>query len=206
MAAISNDTARAGLLRFALAALEEDGHEALSVRRIAERAGVSSGAPYFHFADRRALLIALALEGFRLLNGRAREGMDGSHAGPRQLLHGLAGVFIDFSAEHPRLVDLMYESEITRPVDEALKPVYREGFALVEAAIERAHQGAERVGLSVRAASFWASLFGLSRLLRHKLLDPFSDLDVGDWKAAILDEIVTMAMAPLAPQGGRPGN
>src|ERR1700688_2340883 len=55
---------RAALLRAAAAEIERGGYENLSLRELAESLGVSRAAPYRHFADRRALLAALAAAGF----------------------------------------------------------------------------------------------------------------------------------------------
>ena len=54
---------RRELLTQAAALLEEVGSDALSVRELARRAGVSPRAPYQHFEDKEALLSALAVEG-----------------------------------------------------------------------------------------------------------------------------------------------
>lgn len=48
------------LIASAIALIEENGVEALSVREVAKRAGVSSGAPFRHFTSKAALLTAVA--------------------------------------------------------------------------------------------------------------------------------------------------
>ncbi|MFD8751188.1 TetR/AcrR family transcriptional regulator [Kitasatospora sp. NPDC059577] len=48
------------LVAAAFEVLDEQGQERVSVREVARRAGVSAGAPFRHFADRQALLTALA--------------------------------------------------------------------------------------------------------------------------------------------------
>jgi AcrR family transcriptional regulator len=48
------------LVRAAVALIEERGVEALSVREVAKRAGVSPGAPFRHFESKTALLTAVA--------------------------------------------------------------------------------------------------------------------------------------------------
>ncbi|MFC4377735.1 TetR/AcrR family transcriptional regulator [Nocardia halotolerans] len=53
------------LVRAAIELLEENGATELSLRAAARRAGVSTAAPYRHFADRDALLSAVAAVGFR---------------------------------------------------------------------------------------------------------------------------------------------
>src|SRR5437588_4915341 len=47
----------------ARAILEEEGMEALSLRSVARRAGVSHAAPYRHYVSREALLADVACEG-----------------------------------------------------------------------------------------------------------------------------------------------
>ena len=56
----------------ARAFIAKHGHVNLSLRALAEQVGVTTAAPYYHFADRRALLLAVATEGFEELIGGAR--------------------------------------------------------------------------------------------------------------------------------------
>src|SRR5918995_5657601 len=58
---------RRGLLDEALATIRTEGVERLTLREIGARLGVSRTALYRHFADKRALLAAVATEGFRTL-------------------------------------------------------------------------------------------------------------------------------------------
>ena len=58
---------RAALVRAAMELLEESGETALSLRAVARRAGVSPAAPYRHYADREALVSAVAAVGYREL-------------------------------------------------------------------------------------------------------------------------------------------
>ncbi|MFY9316774.1 MAG: helix-turn-helix domain-containing protein, partial [Burkholderiales bacterium] len=63
----------AALLQAAGKILEKEGVEALALRTLARRTGVSHGAPYRHFRDRESLLAALAAEGFAMLGRAQRE-------------------------------------------------------------------------------------------------------------------------------------
>src|SRR5688500_13049468 len=58
---------RRALLDEALVIVRAEGVEGLTLREIAPRLGVSRAALYRHFADKRALLTAVATEGFRAL-------------------------------------------------------------------------------------------------------------------------------------------
>ena len=52
------------LIAIATELLSEEGAHSLSLRKISQRAGVSHNAPYMHFADKEAVLAAIAEEGF----------------------------------------------------------------------------------------------------------------------------------------------
>jgi len=67
---------RVVLLAEAERTLREDGIERLSLRDLARQAGVSHAAPRRHFADRQALLDALAVAGFLRLSDELREAID----------------------------------------------------------------------------------------------------------------------------------
>src|ERR687895_736974 len=58
---------RRALLDEALAIIRVEGVEGVTLRDIGARLGVSRTALYRHFADKRALLSAVATEGFRML-------------------------------------------------------------------------------------------------------------------------------------------
>src|SRR5689334_12922453 len=58
---------RAALLAEAVRVLAEADAATLSLRDLARRLGVSHAAPYRHFADKDALLAAIAQQGFELL-------------------------------------------------------------------------------------------------------------------------------------------
>src|SRR5918911_3448969 len=108
-----------GNLRAAL--LEEAerrlGDGELSLRELARAVGVSHGAPRRHFADKQALLDALAEEGFARL-GRALEASaaDGDFTAR---LAALARAYVRFATEHGALLDLMFAGKHRSPGLEA---------------------------------------------------------------------------------------
>ncbi|MEL0252821.1 MAG: TetR/AcrR family transcriptional regulator, partial [Novosphingobium sp.] len=53
--------------------VRQHGHHGLSIRTLAQQVGVSPGAPYHHFPDRRSLLLALAIEGFEEMHDGAEQ-------------------------------------------------------------------------------------------------------------------------------------
>src|SRR5450631_3377520 len=69
---------RTALLEQAERTVLERGVEALSLRELARETGVSHGAPRRHFADRQALLDALAEAGFQRLGAELRGAAEGA--------------------------------------------------------------------------------------------------------------------------------
>ncbi|MFJ3535382.1 TetR/AcrR family transcriptional regulator [Streptomyces sp. NPDC090109] len=97
---------RAACLRAARELLEEDGSAGLSLRAVARRAGVSATAPYRHYADRDALVSAVAAEGYRELAEHLAE----AHPSPStpDELAAVAVAYVRFALEHPALFRAMF--------------------------------------------------------------------------------------------------
>jgi AcrR family transcriptional regulator len=143
---------RSALLLAAGDLLEEQGLGALSLREAARRAGVSHNAPYRHFADRDALLAALAAEGFRGL-GEAMEGKTGRERGEAYVRFGLA---------HPNRFRLMFGGHVEIARHPELRAAAGRTYdGLVEAF--RAQPGIADAGLAAAAA--WSLTHGLAHLL-----------------------------------------
>jgi AcrR family transcriptional regulator len=88
--------------------LREQGVEQLSLRDLARQAGVSHAAPRRHFADRQALLDALAGAGFARLADEVAAAI--ADAGPdfRARLRATGATYIRFATEDPALMELMF--------------------------------------------------------------------------------------------------
>src|SRR6185295_8903280 len=92
---------REAVLRTAGQMLEKQGVEALTLRQLAGRIGVSHNAPYRHFPDRESLLAALAAEGYAMLGAAQRE------AAAKQGLRGMGEAYVRFARQHPQRFRLM---------------------------------------------------------------------------------------------------
>lgn len=87
-------------------AMLEGGEPEPGIRALARAAGVSAMAPYRHFADKAALLAAVAARGFAMLRD-ALEEADGQGSDTERLVaQGLA--YIAFALAHRALFRLMF--------------------------------------------------------------------------------------------------
>ncbi len=180
---------REALISQALHDLETEGLEAVSLRRIAETAGVSKTAPYRHFADKRDLLVTLAADGFRLLAEALETVMPPSAPPPEvphEALRTLFRVYMDFARERPALYKLMISrlgfelhSEACRLNSERALSCLVRAVAAAQAAGWRAH-----VDQTALVLSLWASVHGWATLLIDGLLPPGISLEGDDWLQA----------------------
>ncbi|KQQ07633.1 TetR/AcrR family transcriptional regulator [Rathayibacter sp. Leaf296] len=110
---------RAELLEQAETLLRTDGVDALSLRELARRAGVSHGAPRSHFVDRQALLDALAVRGFDRLTEAVHTAVESPGAFPKRFRR-VGRAHVAFAVEHAALMELMFRlAADERPVREA---------------------------------------------------------------------------------------
>ena len=107
---------RAALVHAAMELLEESGETDLSLRAVARRAGVSPAAPYRHYADREALVSAVAAVGYRELAER----LAAAHPSPStpEQLASVAIAYVQFALERPTLFRIMFTEPCDRDNDE----------------------------------------------------------------------------------------
>ena len=94
------------LVDAAVARLEADGAEALSLRELARDAGVNHRAVYRHFPDKLSLVAQVAEEGWRRMERRVRQQIAGKPAGEQMLVAAGIGFFL-FARDNPNLFGLM---------------------------------------------------------------------------------------------------
>ncbi|WP_041289637.1 TetR/AcrR family transcriptional regulator [Kribbella flavida] len=149
---------RAALLERAENVLRERGSTALSLRELARDIGVSPGAPSRHFANKQALLDALALDGFERLV--ADIAASDKEAGPAfaERLNAMARAFVGFCLSNAALVDLMFSAKHSPEASPALGAAAQrwiaQGLALVSEGQRRGEvrEGSlEQVALTVFA-------------------------------------------------------
>ncbi len=106
---------REELINLGLEALEHSGAEALSLRALAEEAGVSKTAPYRHFKDKEAFLGALADEGYRLLYETLQASVNRPNTRHGETpISAMGHAYMEFSVTRPALYRLMNSPIICR--------------------------------------------------------------------------------------------
>ncbi len=187
---------RRGLLDAAESLLERDGGPAaLSLREVARAAGVSHNAPYRHFADREALLAALAAEGFSRL-AAALKAAAASSPPTRALAAGRA--YLRFARTHRALYLLMFGPDIRKCAHPALAAAARAAFAAWQSGRTGGGESARHV--RHEAVGGWALAHGLAHLIVDGQLA--DDLAEDDYRALIEDVLATYSAGLRAGAAG----
>lgn len=100
------------IVRASVELIEEQGLSALSMREVARRAGVSHQAPYHRFADREAILGAIAQEGFQILASRLSKVTTADSGPPHARIAAAGQAYVEFACEHPAHFRVMFRPEL----------------------------------------------------------------------------------------------
>jgi len=156
------------LVEAAVARLEADGVEALSLRGLARDAGVNHRAVYRHFPDKLSLLARVAEEGWRRLERRVKQQLAGKPVGEQMLVAAGAGFFL-FARDNPNLFGLMAGPRINKKgAFPGLEAAMAETMAMFRAPFIDA--GIDPELARVRTALFVSALQGITTQILHRRL------------------------------------
>ncbi|MBL7258355.1 TetR/AcrR family transcriptional regulator [Paractinoplanes lichenicola] len=149
---------------------EQQGWEAVTTRRLAERIEYSQPVLYSHFRGKREIIGAVAVEGAAEMATALRAAAAAAD-GPRARVAALAHAYLDFAARNPAVYDAMFQLDggldfATADTPEPLKDAFA---ALLESLGEVA---GDDVHPGVVTEVFWAALHGLATLTRSGRLPP----------------------------------
>lgn len=108
--------------------LEGGGIEAVTLRAVGERSGVSRQAPYKHFADKEALLAVLAAGYFERFGREMFGAADEAGEDPFSRLEAMGNAYVRFALDNPHRYRLMFgektQSSPHPEVHEAAHAIY----------------------------------------------------------------------------------
>lgn len=155
---------RRSLLDEALLTIRDEGVGAVTLREIGARLGVSRTALYRHFADKRALLAAVATEGFRMLRQQllAAWGEDG---GP-PAFDAMGAAYVRFAIDNPAHYRVMFGGYLDKDEGSELSQEAAGAFqSLVDALGALQARGLVRGDdLVLMARYVWAVVHGVALL------------------------------------------
>ncbi len=153
---------RAAILEQSWQIVEEEGWEALSIRKIADAIEYSTPVVYKHFESKDAILEAFSQEGYarlaeNLISAKA------SRTAPDEQLEAISKAYWQFAQEHPKHYQIMYGLGI--PTCQMVREIreIRQVSDLLHATIDDAIKSGKNpdVDSHLKATTFWSILHGL---------------------------------------------
>ncbi|HEX4994254.1 MAG TPA: TetR/AcrR family transcriptional regulator [Methylomirabilota bacterium] len=189
------------LVDAAVALIARKGPQGFSLREVARRARVSEAAPYWHFADREALLAAVAERGFEEMTKEMME-IWSRETEPAERFRALGIGYVRFALAQPSYLRVMFGSEVPDKAEHpALKAAGERTFALlVQAVTECQAAGQVRGGdPEAFAVAAWSIVHGLAALLIDgKLKDHATTTAEAERLAHTITDCFMLGLAPRA--------
>ena len=158
------------LLSEATSMMAENGIESLSLRKLADRVGVSRTAPYHYFKNKAELLCAIAEQGFKQWHDISLEIANQTNRDLEQKYKDSIQAYIHYATHNPEMYELMFGRSLWKQqlATESLKKVAYDCFQHHV----QLTRGWQLQGLmpqdqdTLRLAQVtWSTLHGLAKLL-----------------------------------------
>ena len=153
--------------------LGEEGEQGISMRKLARKAGVSHNAPYMHFADKEALLVAIAEEGFGILTRKLTAVLAGTDSDWHTRLRAISWAYVQFALAHRNHLNVMF-----RAYDPDKYPHYYQTTASALNILTELVEAGQTADLVIAEESkrvatlIWSLLHGVSLILAGGKMPP----------------------------------
>jgi AcrR family transcriptional regulator len=158
------------LIQAGVQVLAGKGVNGLSLREVAKRAGVSHSAPYAHFADKQALIAAIATEGHTHIHDVITTIFEQYPDDPLQQLIETGCAYLRFGLDEPDLFKITFSGVVEQEHNHPdLVKITKENFFLIRQLVSRCQAasifapGPE----DLIAQNLWGSVYGLVTLLQQ---------------------------------------
>ena len=156
---------RRALVAEAARTIQARGVEHLTLRAVGGSLGVSRTALYRHFADKAALLAAVATEGFAQLKRDLVDAWE-QHGGGREGFEAMGVAYVRFAVKSPSYYRVMFGGLVEADRDCGLQEQAASAFSvLVDAIVQQQQAGIVRGDDPVQLARYiWAAVHGIAML------------------------------------------
>ncbi|MEM7798220.1 MAG: TetR/AcrR family transcriptional regulator [Chloroflexota bacterium] len=154
------------LIKAGVQMLADVGEGGMSMRKLAKTAGVSHNAPYMHFADKEALLAAIAEEGFLIMGRQIEEAINGAGQEWQAQLHGGCNAYVRFALDYPNHFNVMFRG-YPHEKYAALHQISMGSLAVLGRVVAQGQASGHLIQRDIRemATQIWFMLHGISTIL-----------------------------------------
>ena len=167
------------LIQAGVAILSKEGIEGLSLRKVAQRAGVSHNAPYSHFPDKQSLIAAISTEGFKQLYDEIGAIQSAYPGNPKKQLQEGAWAYVQFAINHTDTFKIMFSGVLEKEKEypafvEISQKTFKRVVEIVSACQEA--QILNSAPPELMAVAVWGQIHGIISLMlegqiSHAVLD-----------------------------------
>ena len=174
------------LIKAGVEILAKEGVDGLSLRKVAQHAGVSHSAPYAHFPDKQSLIAAISTEGFNQLYAKLEAAISPYLKNPKkQLLEG-AKAYVRFAEENTDTFKIMFSGVLEK---EKEYPTFVESSSKTFGLVVMVVQACQNTGIlpaapaDLLAVTIWGQIHGIVSLalegqVSHTVLERYNVWDV----------------------------
>jgi len=174
------------LIKAGVEILSKEGIEGLSLRKVAQRAGVSHSAPYSHFPDKQSLIAAISTEGFNQLYAELDAAVLAYPKSPKKQLQQGALAYLQFALNNTDTFKIMFSGVLEKEKEyQAFVEISHKTFQRVVDVV----RACQEVGImrasspEMMAVAAWGQVHGIVSLalegqISHTVLDGHAIQDV----------------------------
>ncbi len=158
---------RAALIEAGMELLQSGGPAALSIRKLAAKAGVSHAAPAHHFPNLKALRTALAIDGFKMFTQSMEDQLAKVDNDPRRRILAAGRGYLYFAKENAGLFNLIFGGTELETDNQELEEAAERAYGVLQmiaAPIERGEKASPN-GNESNELMIWSLIHGLSGLM-----------------------------------------
>ena len=174
------------LIQAGVEILSKEGMEGLSLRKVAQRAGVSHSAPYSHFPDKQSLIAAISTEGFNQLYAELDAAILAYPKNPKKQLQQGIQAYVQFALNNTDTFKIMFSGVLEK---EKEYPAFVEISSKTFRRVVDVVRACQEVGIlsstpsEMMAVAVWGQVHGIVSLalegqISHSVLDSHEIQDI----------------------------
>lgn len=181
---------REQILRTAFELLDNQGVDAVGIRKIARMLDVAHSAPANHFKNKQALLSSLATESFRHLVSKIEKEIPKEVGDLRLAIHSFSNRILEFGLKYPNRYKLLWRREYADEQDGELGAAMEDMYALLTAILSE-HAQKKQVDVESQAIALWSLVHGYVLLrLDENLKEGYDQVTGIKRQVAIIDVLI----------------
>lgn len=170
--------------------LDNEGVDAVGIRKIARQLEVAHSAPANHFKNKQALLTALATESFRHLVAKIEAEIPQKTGNLRLAIHSFSNTILEFGLRYPNRYKLLWRREYADEADGQLGTAMDDIYAQLTAILGE-HALKKEVDVETQAIALWSLVHGYVLLrLDKNLKEGYDEVTGIKRQIAIIDVLI----------------